>query len=872
MLAEHLKILTIDDHPGNLTALSSAINLLVIEDKSADFQLIVRHLEKHGLAARCHCVSNIAEMEAAVEKGGWDAVLSDYSVPNLDFQHTLGLLQSRHPDLPLILVSGDVGEGKAVDLLKMGVWDFVLKDSLTRLVPAIERSLMDAAVRREQRVAEAALHESEEQFRAMFEMASIGMVQADPRTGQWLRVNQKVCEITGYSAAELLQLRIAELTYPEDRQKEAEAFQRVVRGEAPNYRIEKRYLRKDGAVTWVNVNMTVIRDAVGHPTRTMATIEDITDRKQAESFQEMSREVLQILNEPGELHDSMQRVVSTLRKSTGFDAVGIRLLEGEDFPYYAQEGFSNEFLITENSVIERTSNGAICRNQEGIACLECTCGLVISGKAPPDRPFFTPGGSFWTNESNELLDIPHADDPRHHPRNLCIHHGYDSVALIPIRTTERIVGTIQFNAHRKGCFIHETVEILEGIAATIGQAVMRKLTEEKLKEAVVRAEAAANAKAEFLSVMSHELRTPLHGVLGFAEILAATELDEKQVKYVGTIRQSGDHLLAVVNDILDYSSLEKGQLILSAEPFSVAGLMESCGRTIRKSATDKGLACCYEVAGNVPEQIVGDERRIRQILLNLLGNAVKFTPSGSVSLRVAAVSVEDRLALDFLVEDTGIGISPEALDALFKPFKQVDSTISRQFGGTGLGLVIANRLAEAMDGSISVGSTPKKGSAFTFRLPMETVPSPQTESVFPPPGSDQPSGGKPSPVAGALVLLVEDNATCSKLTGAMLEHLGYRVEYAINGFEALHAFQKGKFAAVLMDMQMPVMDGLVATQKIREIEAALGGRVPIIALTANVMPGDPERCLAAGMDDYLSKPFKTSELTAMLAQSNHGPA
>ena len=500
MLDEHLKISDIDDLTDSLTTLSAAINLLVIEDNSADFRLIVRHLEKHGLAARCHCVSNIEEMEAAVEQGGWDAVLSDYSVPMLDFQHTLGLLQARHPDLPLILVSGSVGEEKAVDLLKLGVWDFVLKDRLTRLVPAIERSLRDAAVRREQRVAEAALHESAEQFRAMFEMASIGMVQADPRTGQWLRVNQKACAITGYSAAELLQLRIAELTHPEDRQKEAQAFQRVVRGEVPNYRMENRYLRKDGAVAWVNVNMTVIRDAVGHPTRTMTTIEDITDRKQAESYQEMSREVLQILNEPGELHDSMRRVVSTLRKHTGFDAVGIRLQDGEDFPYYAQEGFSKDFLITENSLVERSSNGAICRNQAGDACLECTCGLVISGKTPSDSPLFTPGGSFWTNDSSTLLSIPLADDPRHHPRNLCIHYGYDSVALIPIRTTERVVGTIQFNAHRKGGFTRETVEILEGIGANIGQVVMRKLTEGKLIEAQSLLQAALDSSQAGIAI------------------------------------------------------------------------------------------------------------------------------------------------------------------------------------------------------------------------------------------------------------------------------------------------------------------------------------------------------------------------------------
>jgi two-component system cell cycle sensor histidine kinase/response regulator CckA len=263
--------------------MSATVNLLIVEDEPADFRLIVRHLEKSGLPARCHCVGNLDELQAALEQGGWDAVLSDFSVPTLDFRHTLDLMTGRHPDLPLIMVSGSVGEEQAVELLKLGVWDFVLKDSLARLVPSIERGLQSAADRRERRRADASVRESEEQFRAMFELASIGMAQADPRTGRWLRVNQKMCEITGYSADQLLGSRVAEITHPEDRQRDGEAFERVVRGEAPDYRMEKRYLRRDGTTAWVNVNMTVIRDAAGQALRTMATIEDITERKRAEA-------------------------------------------------------------------------------------------------------------------------------------------------------------------------------------------------------------------------------------------------------------------------------------------------------------------------------------------------------------------------------------------------------------------------------------------------------------------------------------------------------------------------------------------------------------------------------------------------------------
>jgi len=858
--------------------MSTPLNLLIIEDNNpADFRLILRHLEKHGLAARCHSVSNIKELETAVAQGGWDAVLSDYSVPMLDFKHTLGLLQAQEPDLPLILVSGSIGEEKAVELLKLGVWDFVLKDSLTRLVSAIERSLRDAASRRERRAAEAALHESEEQFRAMFELASIGMAQADPYTGHWLRVNQKVCEITGYSAEELLQLRIEEITHPEDRQKDAEAFQRVIRDETPNYRIEKRFLRKGGVVAWANVNMTVIRDAAGQPTRTMATIEDITDRKRAETYREMGREVLQILIQPGDLKDSIQRLLAVFMTRTGFDAVGIRLQDGEDFPYFTQEGFPEDFLQTENTLMGRAADSNLRPEINGKVCLECSCGLVISDRTDPANPLFTPGGSCWTNDTRTLLDIPADEDPRHHPRNRCVHYGYSSTALVPIRTRDSIVGLVQLNDRRKGCFTLETIEILEGIAAHIGESLMRKKAEMECNEARLHAEAANQAKSEFLGIMSHELRTPLNGVLGSAELLTYTSLDEEQNSLVELVRKCGEHLLAIVKDILDFSSIEAGKLALDVAPMTVTEVVEQSALIVKTSSAEKGLTFRCETSRDVPHQITSDALRISQILINLLSNAVKFTSSGSVVLRVAPDA--ERRFLDFSVEDTGIGISPETIGLLFKPFTQVDSTSTRAFGGTGLGLAISKRLAETMGGSITVASIPGKGSTFTFHHPLESATfSASGMTSVPPPILDwerkksvqqQP----PSPVQmGEIpreshpVLVVEDDPENRMLAGKMLRSLGYRAEFAADGGAAVEAFVPGKYVAILMDVVMPGMSGMEATRKIRQLEAKSGSHVPIITLTANVMPGDRDQYLAAGMDEFLSKPFKRGELASVLAR------
>jgi len=391
----------------------------------------------------------------------------------------------------------------------------------------------------------------------------------------------------------------------------------------------------------------------------------------------------------------------------------------------------------------------------------------------------------------------------------------------------------------------------------------RKAMEDSRLEAMERTEAANRAKSEFLAIMSHELRTPLNGVLGFAELLAETPLNKEQMDFARIIAQSGNHLLQVVNDILDFSSIEKGRMLLESAPIAIASLLESAFVTIRKTAADKGLELLFTVDPALPEQITGDLRRIRQILINLIGNAVKFTSRGSVVVRVTPSSLADRPALDFSVEDTGPGIHPEAVGLLFQPFVQEDMTLHRPFEGTGLGLAISQRLAEAMGGTITVHSVHGQGCTFALRLPLEAT----VGTGLPPaaaPCSTQP-GRRPASPDPNLVLVVEDDPSNSDLAGKMLGVLGCSVEFAFDGQRAVDAYAPGKFSAILMDMQMPVMDGLTATQKIRELESSSEHRVPIIAVTANVMPGDRERCLAAGMDAFLSKPYSKTELAAKLA-------
>ena len=723
-------------------------------------------------------------------------------------------------------------------------------------VHQIELEMQNDDLRR----AQAELDASRDLYFDLYDMAPVGYMTVSGQ-GLILEANLTATTLLGVKRQSLVKQPLSRLIFNEDQDIYYRLRKQLLETGEPQA-CELRMVKADGPAFWTQLAATAAEDEAGAPVCRIV-MGDISERKQKEAYRGMDREVLQILNESGNRQDFVGRVLATLKARTGFDAVGIRLQDGDDFPYFVQEGFPEGFVLTENSLVARAADGGLCRDKDGKACLECTCGLVLAGQTDPANPLFTKGGSCWTNDSRTLLGIPDAEDPRHHPRNQCIHHGYASVALIPIRTRDRITGLIQFNDRRKGCFTIETVEILEGIAAHIGETLVRKQAEDKLRattaiaqDLAIKAESATATKSAFLATMSHELRTPLNGVLGFAELLADTTLDDEQKSFAQTIASSGEHLLAIVNDILDFSSIEKGSLAIQCKPFALADLLQSSDIAPHKAAADKGLEFRCEVAGDVPEQITGDERRIRQVLINILNNAVKFTSGGSVVLHVAP-DAESRF-LDFSVEDTGIGISSETITHLFQPFAQADSSMHRPFGGTGLGLAISRRIAEAMGGTLNVSSIPGKGSTFTFRLPLEIVAS-----------SSEPAAPAPCVLdsairSGALMLVADDEQNSTLLAGKMLQSLGYRADFAADGAEAVKAFVPGKFSAILMDMAMPVMDGLEATKKIREIEKT-GRRVRIIAITANVMPGDRERCLAAGMDDFLTKPFKRAELAAKLA-------
>jgi len=829
--------------------------------------------------------------------------------------------------------------------------------------------------------AEEAIRRSEERFKTMFAQAPIGIALIDSLTGQIHEVNAVYAQIVGRTMEEIRSLNWMSITHPDDVQADLDNMARLNAGEIAGFQMEKRYVSPDGTVVWVNLTVAPIQIEEHASPHHLAMIQDITERKQTEEA----------------LRQSEERLRSFMMNSPA--PVFFKALDGRYL--YVNREFERLFQLPEGHIIGKTDYEVFSHEQ-------------ADQFAVNDQRVLEKGHALETEETASYQDGTHTS----------------LVVKFPVRSADGSDDSVR----GLGGIVTDITPRKQAEAA-LNQASL-DLAQKNQELTIARDQAleAVQLKAAFMATMSHEIRTPMNGVIGMTGLLLDTDLTPEQREYAETVRSSGELLLTIINDILDFSKIEAGKMTLEIIDFDLRTAVAESVELVVKQAADKGVNLTYLVHANVPSALRGDPGRLRQILLNLVGNAIKFTAQGEVVISVSLVHQSDNKAtVRVEVQDTGIGLSPDMQKRLFQSFSQADNSTTRKYGGTGLGLAICKQLTELMGGQIGVESRLGEGSTFWFTVPLAIQP-PGTRSVLDlvsqdlrglclcivddnatnrrilesyatkwgvrclladdgyqalanlrtaaaddaacdlaiinmqvpgmdglelaraikadpalaptrlilltsqgqrgdakaahtagyaayltkpvhqsqlydcliavvnPPAQATPGAGqsesRPAPSelitrhslaetktqVTPKILVAEDNGINQKVAVRMLEKLGYRVDVVSNGREVLEALSRIPYAAVLMDCQMPEMDGFAATAEIRRQEAMgkepqadtgkegslLSPRaayhMPIIAMTANAMPEDRDRCLAAGMDDYMSKPVQSKILAEVLSR------
>jgi len=682
--------------------------------------------------------------------------------------------------------------------------------------------------------------QSQQLLSAIFEQTAVGLAYLS-LDGQWLQVNQKLAEIVGYPREELLTHSLPELTHPPDRDTARELMQKLLAGEIPNYTIEKCFLHREGYQIWVNLTLSLVQQPSGNPPILLLVVEEISDKKQLEEIIKALVKGTASVNGGADFFPVFSQYLTFALNVR--HAMVTELLEDEQgrrlhaLGFWAGDKFIEDYSYNlENTPCERVVN-------EGMSCFS-------------DRlqELFPLDLDLVGLNAESYLGIPLFSTSGRTIGHMCILDDK------PLLQEQRARSVLTIFAARAAAELER--RLAEQALIKTNQELESRVTERtaELAKAKVAAEVANQAKSTFLANMSHELRSPLNAILGFTQLMTRSQsLPPEHQENVGIITRSGEHLLTLINNVLDLSKIEAGRTTLNEKNFDLYRLLDDLEDMFLLKADDKRLQLLFDRTPDVPQYIRTDEVKLRQALINLLNNALKFTSSGGVSLNVNTQhstlnsEAEAQTTITFEVEDTGAGIAPEELDSIFEAFVQSKTGKEAQ-EGTGLGLPITRKFVQLMGGEMSVSSQVGHGTLFKFDINVSVVEQSDIESKQ---ATRRVIALEPNQQSYR-ILIVDDKWSNRQLLIKLLNPLGFKLKEASNGKEAIEIWDSWEPHLIWMDMRMPVMDGYEATKQIKS--TTKGQATAVIALTASVLEEERAVVLSAGCDDFMRKPFREAEI------------
>ncbi|WP_434386041.1 response regulator [Melittangium boletus] len=797
------------------------LSALLLEDSALDAELLQACLEDGGLRVALERVDTREGFTSALAGRPFDVILCDYHVPGFGGGEALATARASHPETPFLFVSGALGEDTAIELLKQGATDYVLKDRLERLVPCIERALREAHGAAERARAERALRQSEERYRLATLATSDAIWDWDLLT-QRVTWNDALRATYGYGGEDIGADTAwwFERIHPEDRERVVQGLRAVVADGGPRWQARYRFRRRDGGYTPVVDRGQVALDAAGRPVRMVGAMQDIS------------------------AHQEAQEVLARQARFSGLMAsVGLALTRGRD----------------RADMLARCAEALVRFLEVPLARVW----LLEEGAQVP-----VPGASAGPRGEG-ALDVEWVERVARSREPLVASlSGAERFLGHPLLAGDRCVGVVAVVS--RGEPLAGTAEVLRHAADSIALGVERLRAQqetarlfEREKAARTTAEEANRLKDEFLATVSHELRTPLTAMLGWVGLLRAGGLPaDKSARALETVERNARAQAQLIEDLLDVSRIMAGNLKLDQERVDLSVVVEQALETVRPAAQARALRirCALDASGRV----MGDPHRLQQVVWNLLSNAVKFTPpEGEVDVWLE----RDDTTLTLFVQDTGQGISPDFLPHVFERFRQAEGGSTRRFGGLGLGLSIVRHLVEMHGGTVGVESTGLgQGACFWVRLPLATLSrrgGPSKGATTPAPLPPPPDTGAPS-LEGLRILVVEDEEDTRELLRTLLSSRGASVHVAASAREGLELLRRVTPDLLVSDIGMPGEDGYALIQGVRALPASAGGRLPAVALTAFARAEDRTRVLLAGFNSHVPKPVEPAELFAVL--------